>query len=669
MQQHQGKGERMGAWFAWLKGESKLGLLVGALAVLLAVYHLVTVQVVLASYWPHLAFHLGLGLVIVFVATATKRRLWMPVLCVASLLAIAVTIYIILQSDALVEREGFPSTLDFYVGITLIVLVLTAAYISFGYVLPLLAVIGIIYAFTGPYLPQPFFHGGIDVQRLVAILTTQLGGIYGTLIYISATYLAVFLTFGAFIEGSGAASFFINLSLALFKRVKAGGGYAAVMGSALMGMGSGSPIANVLTSGTITIPLMKRAGFQPHVAGGIEAAASTGGQLMPPVMGAVAFVMADFAGVTYLNIIGYATIPAILYFLSIGFNVYFRASKLHLKAPEIEGVPTVKQAIRGADHLIPIGVLVVVLAAGYSPAFAAFWAIMCAIVLMYVRAPNKDIIKKVLSCLMSGGRRAADFAVAMACISIFVKIVLATGIGLKLPTLIAQYADGSLAKGYLLTAIASTVLGMGLPTVAAYIVVAVLAVPALTQMGADPIQAHFFVLYFSILSALTPPVALAALAGAQLADASYFKTAWVSLQYGLIAFVVPFLFVYNPGLLGLASWYSVAEAALATLLACIMTSSFIESYVIRSSRIWERALVGIGAIGAFAFVVNGEQWAIAGAVACFAAVIIAQLMIPGPSAMSTAQCAEGQAEPALRVANAWKKICSLTLSPGNKRKL
>ncbi len=648
---------------------SKLKLLVAAFAILLAVYHLATVQVVIASYWPHLAFHLGLAMVIVFLAAAGKNRLTTLLAGVAALLSIAVMIYIIVESDALVEREGFPTDLDFYVGIVLIVLVLVAAYIAFGYVLPLLAVIGIVYAFTGPYWPQPFFHGGVDLERLVAMLTTQLGGIYGTLVYISATYLAVFLTFGAFIEGSGAAKFFIDISLSLFKHVRAGGGYAAVMGSALMGMGSGSPIANVLTSGVITIPLMKRAGFRPHVAGAIEAAASTGGQLMPPVMGAVAFVMADFAGVTYLDIISYATIPAILYFLSIGFNVYFRSSKLHLKAPEIENAPSLKEAIRGADHLIPIAVLVAVLVVGYSPAFAAFWAIMCAIVLMFIRAPNIQIIKKVFTCLMAGGRRAADFAVAMACISIFVKIVLATGIGLKLPTLIAQYADGSLLKGYFLTAVASIVLGMGLPTVAAYIVVGVLAVPALTQMGADPIQAHFFVLYFSILSALTPPVALAALAGAQLAEASYFRTSWVSLKYELIAFVVPFLFAYNPALLGLANWYDVVEVALATLLACIMTSSFLESYAIRNSRFWERALVGIGAIGAFTYVVNGEQWAIAGAVACFAAVIVAQLIMPAPPDAPTIPSAEGQTEPALRVPSAWKKICSLTLSSGNKGNL
>jgi TRAP transporter 4TM/12TM fusion protein len=659
----------MNSWFASLKGESKLKLLVAAFAILLAVYHLVTVQVVIASYWPHLAFHLGLAMVIVFLATAGKSRLMTLLAVVAALLSIAVMIYIIDQSDVLVEREGFPTDLDLYVGIVLIVLVLAAAYIAFGYVLPLLAVIGIVYAFTGPYWPSPFFHAGVDLERLVAMLTTQLGGIYGTLIYISATYLAVFLTFGAFVEGSGAAKFFIDISLSLFKRVKAGGGYAAVMGSALMGMGSGSPIANVLTVGTITIPLMKRSGFKPHVAAGIEAAASTGGQLMPPVMGAVAFVMADFAGVTYLDIIGYATIPAILYFLSIGFNVYFRASKLHLQAPEIENAPSLKEAIRGADHLVPIVVLVAVLIAGYSPSFAAFWAVLCAAVLMFVRAPNWDIVRKIVACLVSGGRRAADFAVAMACISIFVKIVLATGIGLKLPTLIAQYSGGSLLKGYLLTAVASTVLGMGLPTVAAYIVVGVLAVPALTQMGADPIQAHFFVLYFSILSALTPPVALAALAGAQLAEASYFKTAWVSLKYGLIAFVVPFLFVYNPGLLGLASWYNVTEAALASLLACVMTSSFIEGYVIRNSRLWERALVGIGAIGAFAFVITGEQWSIVGAVACFVVVIVAQKMSTSSPAMPVAQDSDAQPGTAPRVPSAWKKIRSLALSSGNKGNL
>lgn len=646
----------MDAWFVRLKRESKLALLVSALSVLFALYHFVTVQVIIASYWPHLAFHLGLALVIVFMAAAQKSRLWTPPLCVASLLAIAVMIYIITQSDALVAREGFPTQLDFYVGIILIILVLIAAFISFGYILPLLAVIGIIYAFVGPYLPEPFFNGGVGPHRLVAILTTQLGGIYGTLIYISATYLVVFLTFGAFIEGSGAAKFFIDISLSLFKRVKAGGGYAAVMGSALMGMGSGSPIANVLTVGTVTIPLMKRTGFRAHVAGGIEAAASTGGQLMPPVMGAVAFVMADFAGVTYLNIISYAAIPALLYFLSIGFNVYFRSSKLDLQAPVIENAATTGEALRHADHLIPIAALVAVLIVGYSPQFAAFWAIICAMVLMYVRSPNKHIINRVFTCFAVGGRRAADFAVAMACISIFVKIVLATGIGLKLPTLIGQYAGGNLFKGYLLTALASTVLGMGLPTVAAYIVVAVLAVPALTQMGANLIQAHFFVLYFSILSALTPPVALAALAAAQLAEANYFKTAWVSLKYGLIAFVVPFLFVYNPALLGLAHWYDVLAAALAALLACIMTSSFIEGFLIRRSRIWERAIVGIGAVGAFAYVITGGVLVIVAALACFVAVIAIQKGRPTSQAAPAQPSAETSARIALYITDMWKKI-------------
>jgi TRAP transporter 4TM/12TM fusion protein len=483
----------------------------------------------------------------------------------------------------------------------------------------------------------------------VAMLATDLGGIYGTLLYISATYLAVFLTLGAFIEGSGAARFFIELPLSLFKGVKAGGAYAAVAASALMGMGSGSPVANVVTTGTFTIPLMKRAGFRPHVAAGIEAASSTGGQLMPPVMGAVAFVMADFAGVSYLQIITYAALPAILFFLSVGFSVYFRSTKLDLAPLDAATQPKLGVVLRRSQYLLPIVVLIGVLVAGYSAAFAAFWAIMCLAALVLIDNPNREFIPKVLSCLMWGGRRAADFAVAMACISIFVKIVMATGIGLKLPNLISHYADGNLLRGYVLTAIASVILGMGLPTVAAYIVVAVLAVPALTQMGAHPIQAHFFVLYFSILSALTPPIALAAFAGAQVANASYFRTALAALKYGMIAFVIPFLFAYHPGLLGLGTWYDILEATIAALLACLMTSSVLEGYAIRKSRVWESGVVALGALGAFGFVVTQRQWLMVAAVACLVGIVVLQwLREPtAPEASAQTPVEDSAARPAL----------------------
>jgi TRAP transporter 4TM/12TM fusion protein len=341
-------------------------------------------------------------------------------------------------------------------------------------------------------------------------------------------------------------------------------------------------------------------------------------------MGAVAFVMADFAGVSYLQIITYAAIPAILFFLSVGFSVYFRSTKLDLAPLDAATLPKLGAVLRRSHYMLPIAVLIGVLVAGYSAAFAAFWAIASLMVLILIENPNRDFVPKVLSCLMWGGRRTADFAVAMACIAIFVKIVLATGIGLKLPNLISFYADGDLFKGYVLTAVASVILGMGLPTVAAYIVVAVLAVPALTQMGAHPIQAHFFVLYFSILSALTPPVALAAFAGAQVAKAPYLPTALAALKYGMIAFVIPFLFAYHPGLLGLGSWYDILEATIAALIACVMTSSVLEGYVIRESRLWERGVVAVGAIGAFGFIVTQQQWLMATALVCLVGIAVLQ---------------------------------------------
>ena len=280
--------------------------------------------------------------------------------------------------------------------------------------------------------------------------------------------------------------------------------------------------------------------------------------------------------------------------------------------------------IRGVENFLPIFVLVGILVAGYTASLAAFWAVASLIVLILLRNPNAGFFSILGRCFANGGRRAAEFAAGMACISIFVKVIMGTGVGLKLPILIEEYADGNLLMGYVYTALASAVLGMGLPTVAAYIVVAVLAVPALTQMGAHPLQAHFFVLYFSILSGLTPPVALAALAGAQVAEADYLKTSWASLQYGLVAFIIPFLFAFNPALMALGSTGSILVAVLGTLLGCLATAAFLQGYFIRQTTLVGRMLLGVAAVALFGFVVNGQFYLFLAGLACFAVVFLTQ---------------------------------------------
>jgi TRAP transporter 4TM/12TM fusion protein len=341
-------------------------------------------------------------------------------------------------------------------------------------------------------------------------------------------------------------------------------------------------------------------------------------------MGAVAFVMAEFTGVPYVKIIGYATIPAFLFFLTVGFGVYFRSANMNLKAVEVDNLPSLKVLIKGVSNFLPIAVLVGVLAVGYTASLAAFWAVMSLIVLILIRNPNMEFFSIIGRCFTTGGRRAAEFAAAMACISIFVKVIMGTGIGLKLPILIEEYAAGNLLMGYVYTALASAVLGMGLPTVAAYIVVAVLAVPALTQMGADAIQAHFFVLYFSILSGLTPPVALAALAGAKVAEADYIKTSWASLQYGLVAFIIPFLFVYNPALMALGSIGAVFLAFMGTLLGCLATAAFLQGYFLRRTTWLGRGLLGVAAVAFFGFVVTTQFYLFLAGLVCIGAVALMQ---------------------------------------------
>ena len=575
-----------------------------ALAVCMAVYHLLSTQIVLFSHIPFLNIHLAFGLSVVFLQAAERRGRTRYLFLLALFLGLLAAAYIHIEADALVDREGFPTAVDTAVGTILIILAVAGTYASFGPVLPILAAVGIAYAFLGPLLPEPFFHGGIEPVRLIAMLTTDLSGIYGTLLFISASYLALFLVLGSSIEHSGAVRFFIDMPLALFRNVKGGGAYAAVVASALCGMGSGSPTANVVTTGTFTIPLMKRQGLAPQAAGGVEAAASTGGQIMPPVMGAVAFVMAEFTGVPYLTICGYAAIPAVLYFSAVGFSVHFHVRSSKLRDAPAEGLPPLRVFLWDLKYLLPIIVLVGVLVAGYTPGMAAFWAVISLFLASMPRRPGRAYLRTIARCLDDGGRRAAEFALVMACISIFVKIATATGIAIKFPLLLSDLSGNSLLWGYVLTAFALAVLGMELPTVPAYIIVAVVAVPALVKLGANPLQAHFFALYFSVLSALTPPVALASLAASRVAGAEYFKTAWWSLKFGYLAFIVPFLFAYNPAIMALGSAGEILSAATGALLGCVFIAACLQGYYLRRASPLERLLLGGAAFSFFAFTVQ-----------------------------------------------------------------
>ncbi|MBI3025399.1 MAG: TRAP transporter fused permease subunit [Candidatus Tectomicrobia bacterium] len=585
------------------------------LAICMAAYHLMSTQAVLFSHIPFLNIHLAFGLGVVFLQAAERGGKARPVFLLALLLGLLAAAYIHVEADELVDREGFPNAVDTAVGTVLVILVVAGTYESFGPVLPSLAAVGIVYAFLGPYFPEPFFHGGIEPVRLVAMLTTDLSGIYGTLLFISASYLALFLVLGSSIEHSGAVRFFIDMPLALFRNVKGGGAYAAVVASALCGMGSGSPTANVVTTGTFTIPLMKRQGLAPQAAGGVEAAASTGGQIMPPVMGAVAFVMAEFTGVSYLTICGYAIIPAILYFSAVGFSVHFHVRSSNLRDAPAEGLPPLRTFLWDLKYLLPIVVLVGVLVAGYTPGMAAFWAIISLILVSMPRRPGAAYLRTIARCLDDGGRRAAEFALVMACISIFVKIATATGIAIKFPLLLSDLSGGSLLWSYVLTAFALAVLGMELPTVPAYIIVAVVAVPALVRLGANPIQAHFFALYFSVLSALTPPVALASLAAARVAGADYFKTAWWSIKFGYLAFIVPFLFAYNPALMALGTPAQVLSAAAGALLGCFAIAACLQGHYLHVASLLDRVLLGAAAFFFLAFAVKPGIAFLAGAMA------------------------------------------------------
>ena len=344
---------------------------------------------------------------------------------------------------------------------------------------------------------------------------------------------------------------------------------------------------------------------------------------MPPVMGAVAFVMAEFTNVSYLTICGYAAIPAILYFSAVGFSVHFYVRTAKLTDAAAQGLPPLREMLWDLKYLLPIVLLVGVMVAGYTPVVASFWAIAGMIAVSVPRRPGIAYLKTIFRCLEDGGRRAAEFALVMACISIFVKIATATGLAIKFPVLLMDLSGGSLLWGYILTAFALAVLGMELPTVPAYIIVAVVAVPALMNLGASLIQAHFFALYFSVLSALTPPVALASLAAARLAGADYFKTAWWSIKFGYQAFIIPFLFAYNPALMAMGSPGEILAATAGALLGCFFFAAAMQGHYLRHISLLERILLFASSAFFFAFSVRPGLVFFAGG---FASALAATLM-------------------------------------------
>jgi len=534
-----------------------------ACAFALAAFSLYTAFFGIMSDMIQRSVHLGLVLVLVFLGALVPSSLRLiktsglrVVSIVLAMVGLLTMLYQVWYFNEIASRYGELTQAEFYIGIVATLILLEATRRTIGWPIVILAVVFLLYAYFGNLLPGVAGHRGYNVERIISQLYLGGGGIFGTPLGVSSTFVILIVLFGAALETSGAGKVLMDIATSLTGRSRGGPAKAAVVGSSLMGMVSGTAVANVLTTGTISIPLMKRTGYRPEAAGAIEAVASTGGQLMPPVMGAAAFLMADLTGISYFEIA--------------------RAATKTLKT--------------GSHLLLSLPVFVYMLFGGYSVMYASFWAFVAAIVLSYVRRSTWLTPRKLFRTIVNGVEAVLPVATACACAGIIIGIITLTGLGLKFSSLVISLSAGNLFLALVLTMIASLILGMGLPTAAAYILVATLAAPALEQLGVNQLAAHLFVFYSAMLSSITPPVALAAYAAAGLAQANPFRIAMVACQFGCAAFIVPYFFAYNPALLAVDSTPGVViVAALTTVVAGVCLAITLQGWCLGKINILQRA--------------------------------------------------------------------------------
>ncbi len=535
----------------------------------------------------HLAFAIALAF-LMFPGFRRRERVSLLDM-VLMLLAVAAALYPTVFVDYMVTRMPYvddPNGYDLVFGSLIIILLVEATRRVTGWALPAIAVVFMLYAWTAG-------NQSYDILIDQTYLTTE--GIFGIPLYVSATYVMLFILFGTFVERSGAGQLFMDFAMALTGSSAGGPAKVAVVTSSLFGTVSGSATANVMTTGVFTIPMMMRTGYRPGFAGGVEAVASTGGQLMPPIMGAAAFVMAEFLGVSYLTVAKYAILPAILYYVAVFMAVHFEAKRIGLRGLPKDELPRLGDVMRERGHLfLPLLVIIVVLLMGYSAAFAAMTGICSVIPTTWLRASTRKTftLGAIIETLEMGARNTVVVALACACAGIVIGVVTLTGLGLSFTSLVLTLSQSHIILALILTGVAGIILGMGLPTTPAYIVLVALLVPALVKLGVQVEAAHLFVLYFAVLSAITPPVALAVYAANGISRASLYDTSVAAVKLGLTGFIIPFMFVFGPSLLLQGDGITILITTVSAVVGVVcLAGAMHSSFFFGIARLWERAML------------------------------------------------------------------------------
>ena len=566
------------------------------LAVGMSVYHLVVAYIGPPEAFFFRGAHLLLAMVLTFLINPTFRQRGAKQPGIVDYLLVFLSVvtigYLWLNIPYLYDRFVFVDdlrTIDLIFGAIFIVIVLEATRRVIGLALPITAVCFVAYALL---IARVRFESVIEINYL----TTE--GIFGIPLNVSATYVILFILFGALVERSGTGKLFMDFALSITGHAVGGPAKVAVITSGMFGTISGSAVANVMTTGTFTIPLMMRLGYRPAFAGAVEAVASTGGQILPPIMGAAAFVMAEFLGVSYIAVAGYALIPALLYYVAVYAAVHFEAKRTGMVGLPREELPKFGTVIKERGHLfIPLFVIVGVLIAGYSAPYAALLGIASVVPVAMLRKSTRPAItiKMLISALEAGALNTLSIAMACACAGIVIGAIAQTGLGLSFTGLVLTVAQENLIPALMLTMVAGIILGMGLPTTPAYIIQVALLVPALIKLGIVPAAAHLFVFYFAILSAITPPVALAVYAATGISRAALWETGWAAVKLGATGYIVPFMFVFSPSLLMIGSWWRVSFAIFTALIGVTCLAGSLHRYFLNHITHWERVVLFVAA--------------------------------------------------------------------------
>jgi TRAP transporter 4TM/12TM fusion protein len=532
----------------------RAGVTVTAIAVAMSLFHLYAAYDIVPTQplrYVHVAFVLVLSFLLFPLANRFRHRIrWWDLLLAAA--AVGVIVYALAGGDDFTDRAAVPQRWDVVLGIVFILLVLEAARRTTGPIMPMVAVLFIAYAMLGPHLPPPWTHRGYDLARLVGHLFITLEGIFGVPVDVSATLIIMFTIYGAILNHSGAGKFFIDFSLALMGGKPSSAGRAVVASSFLLGGPSGSGVATTVMIGTVAYPMLAKAGFRPDAAGGLLAAGGLGAILSPPVLGAAAFLIAEFLKISYLEVIWMAIIPTCLYYLSLLIMVELDA--LRFGAQEVvfrQELTLAEMTRRYGFHFVSLVAVVVFMVAGYSPMLSVFWSTALAFAMSFLNRETALYPRKLVRALADGSIGVLGAATTCAAAGIIVGVVTLTGLGLKFSAIVIAYAGGSLLLTALYTALIVWVIGLAVPVTASYIICAVIAAPALTKLGVPDFAAHMFIFYYAVLSEVSPPTALAPFAAAAITGADPYRTTMQAWKYTLPAFLVPFVFVLDPQGVGL----------------------------------------------------------------------------------------------------------------------